>query len=255
MQSTNGNSYYHGLALGLRKRLSYGLQLQLAYTYSKAIDQFSGTTNASDMLSQSQRGIYYWDMNQARGLSAFDIRNSFVSNLSYELPFGKSLAGPAGTLARGWQLNAIINVLDGHPLTLFDNNAAQQARIGSVEAMRVDLVPGGKANPVLGKPERYFDPSQFAPSQPGFFGNLGRNTLTSPGMATLDLSLFKNFKIGEESRLQFRSEFFNLLNRANFGAPDATPFTSRGLPNPTAGRIVETSTKARTIQFGLRFNF
>ena len=254
-QSSNGNSYHHGLALGAQKRFSRGLQLQLAYTLSKTIDQFSGTVSGGDNLPQTQRGMYYWDFDQARGPAAFDVRNNFVTNFSYEPPFGQNLGGVAGALVSGWQLNGVLSLTDGHPLTILDGNTAQRNRIGSNEALRADLVPGGDNNPVLGGPERYYDPSQFTPSQAGFFGTLGRNTLTSPGVATFNLSVIKNFHFTEESRLQFRAEFFNLFNRANFGTPDTTPFTTSGRADANAGRITATTTKAREIQFGLRFVF
>jgi len=255
LQSPNANAYHHDLALGLLKRLSAGFQVQVAYTFSKTIDQFSGLTNSGDSLAQTQRGIYGWDMHLARGLAQFDIRNSFVSNFSYEPPMGKNLPGVGKVLLGGWQVNGILTLSDGYPLTVFDRRTAQRNRIGNVEALRVDLIPGGNNNPVLGGPDRYFDTSQFAPSQLGFFGTLGRNTMIAPGLAALDLSLFKNFDITEESRLQFRAEFFNLLNRANFGEPDAQLLTTSGAPNGTAGQITETRTTARQIQFGLRFTF
>jgi len=255
MQSSNGNSYYHGFAAGAQKQLSGALQFQMAYTFSKAIDQFSGVCSGCDGLPQSQRGSYYWDMHKVRGLAAHDIRNSLVTNFSYELPFGQDLAGFARTVVGGWQLNGVLTLVDGHPLTLFDRRTAQLNRIGSVEGLTVDLIPSGNNNPILGGPEKYYDPSQFSPSQLGFLGTLGRNTLTSPGLATFDLSLFKNFQFTEETRLQFRAELFNLLNRANFGTPAAFPFTTGGALDGNAGRISSTRTKAREIQFGLRFVF
>ena len=255
MQSSNGNSYYQGLALGARKRLTHGFQLQMAYTLSKAIDQFSGTVSAGDNLPQTQRGIYYWDMNEARGLSAFDVRNSFVTNFSYEIPLGNTLTGLGGALLQGWQVNGILTLVDGHPLTVFDTSSEQRRRIGSDEALRVDLIPGGNNNPVLGGPARYYDSSQFVPSRLGSFGTVGRNTLTSPGVASFDVSVFKNLEVSEGKQFQFRAEFFNLLNRANFASPDMTPFTTAGRPDANAGRITATTTKAREIQFGLKFLF
>lgn len=255
LQSPNSNSYYEGLTLGAQKRLNYGLQVQLAYSFSNTIDQFSGLTNSGDNLPETQRGIYAWDMQLARGPAAFDIRNNFVANFSYELPLGTNWTGIAGKAGKGWQFNGILTISDGHPLTVFDTVTAQQDRIGNIEALRVDLIPGGNNNPVLGGPVRYYDPSQFAPSQLGYFGTLGRNTLRSPGLAMFDLSLFKNFDLTERSRIQFRAEFFSLLNRVNLGEPDTTPFTTTGRPDANVGRITSTRTPARQIQFGLKFTF
>ena len=255
IQSPNANSYYHGLALGLQKRFSRGLQVQASFTYSKALDQFSGLTNSGDELPQTQRGIYAWDMQQAKGPSAFDIRRSLSSNFSYELPFGAALKGWTGAVVKGWQINGILAVSDGYPLTVFDTNSAQVDRIGSNEALRADLVLGGNNNPVLGGPQRYYDTSQFAPSRLGFFGTLGRNTLSAPGLATFDLSLFKVIETSEKTKLQFRAEFFNLLNRANFGTPDTNNFSATGQLNPSAGRITATRIPSRQIQFGLKYIF
>ena len=253
IQYPNANSYYQGGSLGLQKRLSGGFQFQAAFTYSKAIDDGSGLTSNGDELTQSQRGIYAWDMYLKRGLSQYDIRKVFVANLSYELPVGQGLTGAAGVLAKGWQVNSVITLSDGYPLSVEELSSAQAARIGDDENLRPDLIPGGNNNPVTGDPNRWFDISQFTPARIGYFGNLGRNTVTSPGLATVDFSLFKNIAIGT-GRVQFRLETFNLFNRANFGTPDMTAFINEQ-PNPTAGRITSTRTPARQMQFGIRWEF
>ena len=123
-----------------------------------------------------------------------------------------------------------------------------------MESLRVNLIPGGDSNPVLGGPDKYFDTSQFAPSEEGYFGTLGRNTLISPGLATMDFSVQKNFQLLESHRVQFRAEFFNLFNRPNFGTPVTTIFTN-GVLTSDAGRINSTRGSARQIQFGLRYSF
>ncbi len=252
-QSSNANSYFHGLAVGVQKRMAQGLQVQLAYNFSKSIDQGSGVTSGGDELPQGQRGIYYWDMQEKQGLSGFDIRNSMTTNFTYELPT-KNLTGIAGAIAGGWLVNGILTLTDGYPLSVHDNSATQNTLIGSVESLRVNLTPGGNSNPVLGGPDKYFDTTQFVPSEPGYFGTLGRNTLISPGLATMDFSVQKNFQFQESHRVQFRAEFFNLFNRPNFGSPGTTIFTN-GLLAADAGRISTTRGSARQIQFGLRYSF
>jgi hypothetical protein len=269
-QSSNANSYFHGLAVGVQKRMSQGLQLQLAYNYSKSIDQGSGVTSGGDELPQGQRGIYYWDMDLKRQLSAFDIRNTFTMNFTYELPT-QNLSGLAGAVVGGWQVSGILTLNDGHPLSIGDSSSVQEARIGENESLRVNLIPGADNNPVLGGPDKYFDTSSFLPSvcqgttmcapgdadyQPGFFGTLGGGTLTSPGLASLDFSLLKNFGITENQRLQFRADLFNLFNRPNFGSPSTTVFTNEVL-EADAGRISSTreAGRSRQIQLGLRYTF
>jgi hypothetical protein len=94
----------------------------------------------------------------------------------------------------------------------------------------------------------------------GTIGNVGRNTIIGPSVFNIDISLQKEFLLGGERRLQFRSEFFNLLNHDNFGSPSSgsqVVFSGASArPNPAAGRILPpTSTTARQIQLALRFSF
>jgi hypothetical protein len=109
---------------------------------------------------------------------------------------------------------------------------------------------------ILGNPKEWFNPAAFlAPSNTaanaGFYGNLARNTLVGPGLATWDFSTLKDTRIRERMTLQFRAEIFNLLNRANFNQPNEVVFTPSGV-SPTAGVITSTSTTARQVQFGLK---
>ena len=107
-------------------------------------------------------------------------------------------------------------------------------------------------------PQRYFNPAAFVLPTAGTYGNLGRNTVIGPGRTMADLSLVKNTPLGrisETSKLQFRAELFNLLNRANLGTPFNIPVTSTGGVDPRAGVINRTITTSRQIQFGLKFLF
>jgi len=109
----------------------------------------------------------------------------------------------------------------------------------------------------LGTPAEWFNPNAFIapPNNSGFFGNLRRNTLPGPGLATWDFSILKDTAIRERLHLQFRAEFFNILNRANFNTPTLIVATVAGntpVPNPAAGGITGTSTSARQIQFALK---
>jgi hypothetical protein len=292
IQSSNADSYFHGLAIGLQKRLSRGFQMQLAYNYAKSIDTGSGVTSSGDELPQGQRGIYFFDMYAKRGLSQFDMRNSMTVNFNYELPT-QNLSGLAGALFGGWQLNGIITLLDGHPLSVTDSHDDNTDAIGDNESLRANLIPGGDNDPVLDSrnPFQYYDATQFLPSvctgvgasagtiqnavannlpvckegEPEFvvgrFGTAGRNTLTSPGDANVDLSIRKTFRVTENHRLNFTAEFFNLFNRTNFGDPDESPFLSNGRPDPVAfgadpgGSQIDTAGPPRTIQLSLKYNF
>jgi hypothetical protein len=98
------------------------------------------------------------------------------------------------------------------------------------------------------KLSQYFNIRAFAPNAIGTFGNLGRNVLRGPGLANLDLGLFKDFPINENHSFQFRVEGFNALNRANFGSPVTR------LASPTAGAILSAGS-ARIVQLGLKYLF
>jgi hypothetical protein len=271
-----GNSYYQGLTISVVRRLTAGLQLQVSHTYSKNLDQSSSAGNNNGGYVQGQRANLFWDMDHRLGLSAQDIRNQFVTNATYELP-NTGMAGIGGAVLNGWQVNGILSMSSGPAFQALDVNRNQQTAMRNADGLRANLVPGGDTNPVIGTPsdgeERYFDASQFVPSvchggrlcqqgdpdyAVGRFGNLGKNTLIGPGAITLDFSLNKAFQLTEENMLQFRAEFFNMLNRVNYWIPDAQPYQLAGTTlraNPSAGTITSTRTSARQIQFGLRFTF
>jgi len=270
VQAPMGNSFYHGLAVNLRRRLAAGLQFQGAYTFSKAIDMGASSVNVQDSLAQTVRTSYYFDIGMAKGRSLFDIRNNFVGNMTYDLP-KSDRTGLAGALANGWQLSGVLTLADGFPFSLSDaGNTAQRTQFFSQDGLRPNLIPGGNNNPILGGPDMYYDVAQFVPStctgstvcragdpdyRVGHFGNLGYNTLTGPGYGTLDFSILKNFNVTEASRVQFRTEFFNLTNHPNFFLPNASPFLSNGTRDPQAGRITQTRGSARQIQFALKYIF
>jgi hypothetical protein len=107
---------------------------------------------------------------------------------------------------------------------------------------------------VLGSPNQWFNPNAFVLPTVGTYGDLGRGVYRGPGLADLDLSLFKNTKLTERTNLQLRAEFFNALNHPNFGTPNATVFSGTAF-NPSAGLITTTTTTSRQIQFGLKLFF
>jgi len=262
-QYPNGNSYHNDLALGLQKRLNNGFVMQVAYTLAKTVDDGSGVTSSGDNFVQGQRGDYAWDMKLKRGLSSFDVRHSFTTNFSYQIPAFKGVNGWRGVVVKGWQVNGIVTVSSGYPFEVQENRTAQVNAIGNRDALRPSLIAGGKTNPIHpGNPDTYIDASQFVLAPVGMFGNLGRNTLISPGLSDFDGSIFKYFNFTEEHKLQFRAEFFNLFNHPNFGAPvgnnganNAQLVNADGSPNANFGQITYTRTPARQIQVALRYIF
>lgn len=163
---------------------------------------------------------------------------------------------------RGWTVNSIVNLQDGIPGTpSLGFNPVLNGASGN-RGFRPDVAPGQSNNPILGRIDHWYDPEAFVlppanESGPGrVYGNLGRMTVMGPGLATLDLSLFKNNvvpSISEEFNIQFRAEFFNLLNHTNLGHPSfGRVLSSSGNPSATAGRIRSTNTTSRQIQFAIK---
>jgi hypothetical protein len=255
-ESTDVNSTYHAFQLSLNQRFSRGLQFQVAYSYSKAIDDASQHLGSQGRNAAS-RHEQWDDRKSARGLSNWDVRNNFTFNTTYELPFGSGLSGAARQLVNGWTVNGILTFTDGPPF-MIQSGVRGVRDANRNRRSRPDLAPGRSNNPVLGGPDQYFDPTAFVPQPLGTFGNLARNTVTAPGLANLDLAVNKNFPIREELAIQFRAEFFNITNHPNFFLPDVQIFSGNPA-NPSrrgaAGRISQTNTTSRQIQFGIKVLF
>jgi hypothetical protein len=171
-----------------------------------------------------------------------------VINASYALPFGQGkrfLAGATGFgrgLASGWTLNSIVTLQGGFPFT--PQLSYNPSNTGDTRnPVRPFVNPSFTGPVILGSPNKWFNPAAFLapPNNSGFYGNLGRDTLIGPGVATWDVSVMKDTRIREGTTLQFRAELFNILNHANFNTPNAVTFTPTGV-SPTAGIITSTST-------------
>ncbi len=192
------------------------------------------------------------------GLSPFDARHLAAINGTYELPFGTGKAFLNGgstwerKLVSGWMLGGIETLQAGFPFTPqlgFNPTNNGDTR----NPIRPSWNPAFHGNLIEGGPSQYFNPAAFMVPSNGTYGNVGRDVLIGPGLASLDLSLMKNTSLSERVSLQFRAEFFNILNRANFNTPNAVVFSSAtASPSATAGVINSTSTSSRQIQFGLK---
>ena len=155
----------------------------------------------------------------------------------------------------GWSTSAIVSVQSGLPFTpQLGFNPSNNG--DSRNPVRPSVNPDFRGKVIEGGPSQYFNPEAFVVPFAGTYGNLGRNTLNGPGLSELDLSLRKNTAISERVNLQFRSEFFNVLNHTNFGTPNTVVYSSASTtPSPTAGVITTTATTSRQIQFGLKLLF
>jgi hypothetical protein len=158
-------------------------------------------------------------------------------------------------LAEGWRIAAIETLQTGFPFT--PQLGFNPTRNGdSRNPIRPSWNPAFTGSVLPGGPNQYFNPNAFVLPPAGTYGNVGRDVLTGPGLASLDFSVLKSTSLTEKLHLQFRAEFFNILNRANFGTPNAVVFSSASsTPATTAGVITGTSTTSRQIQFGLKLLF
>ncbi len=251
--STDGNSSYHSMQFNVRRRFTQGLQFQANYTWGHGIDEGSqqwGTESATN----PQNVTNLRDRKFDRGATVFDIRHNFSFNASYELPFGRDLSGAAKVAAAGWQINSIVTLSSGIPLTAVTSfNRANNIEIRQPD--RPNLRAGASNNPKIGDVNRWFDTSVFELPPQGVFGDLGRTTLRAAGFAQWDFGLFKNFDLSEEVGMQFRAEFFNILNRANFGEPQNGIFNRDGSFRSNVGRVTRTVSTSRQIQFALKIVF
>jgi hypothetical protein len=247
----NTDSVYHALQLQFTRRLQKGLQAGAAYTWSNSIDTGSSSL-ASDTFTNTVQQLFF-DTKGSRGPSDFDIRHTFTANFIWELPGPRS--GPAALrwVAGGWQWGGLFRAATGTPFTPQIGGDPLGMKSSSTFD-RPDVVTG--CGPLeTGDPRHYINSACFAfPNPVTRFGNAGRNILTGPDQLALDFSLFKNMRINEGWRLQFRAEAFNILNHANFAPPvqNASLFGANGSPVATAGLITSTLTTSRQVQFGLK---
>lgn len=254
---SQGDSSYNALQLDVNHRFQDGLSLRGVYTWSKTIDD-GDSLNATTSGGEPALASNPFDLHADRGLANFDVRNVAVISAVYVLPFGhgksflNNSTGVANALAGGWTINSIVTLQSGFPFTpQLSYNPSNNG--DSRNPVRPYVNPAFTGPVILRKVNQWFNPAAFLapPNGSGFYGNLGRDTLIGPGLATWDFSVLKNIPIREKLNLQFRAELFNLLNHANFNSPNAVVFTPSGV-SPTAGLITATSTTSREIQFGLK---
>ncbi len=249
---TEGNSSYNALQTDVTRRLSHGVELRANYTWSKNLDMNSGPTGAQAQ-NQAQMILNRNDLPRDWGPSALNVTSQASISVRYALPFGKGVSGFAGKAIRGWQVNGIATLETGFPFTpLIGSNRSGDGDTRNPD--RPSLNPAFSGPILLRSPNQWYNPNAFILPAAGTFGSLGRGTFIGPGLADLDASLFKTTAVSEKVSLQFRAEFFNVLNHANFNSPNTTVFSS-GAVSASAGLITATSTTSRQIQLGLKLIF
>jgi hypothetical protein len=239
--SDAGWARFNSVSFRFEKRYADGFFFLGSYQLSKNTDNGSGEIEANDT-------AYAWDLNADESYARYDQRHRGGFSFGYELPFGPgkrwlSTGGAAAYALGGWQVQGIVRLASGFPLTVTSTNVCQ---CGSFVPQRVNLVAAGSFgildNPA---PTLWFDKTAYTVPANGTQGTAGRNTIRAPGTQQVNFSVSKRFPVGH-ARIEFRAEVYNLLNHNNFGNPDTN------ISNATVGTIT-TSDDGRNMQLGFRF--
>jgi Carboxypeptidase regulatory-like domain/TonB dependent receptor len=249
LATNDGNADYNGLLVSLRHRYTKGMSYGASYTWSHLISDYV------DNLTGGAEPQNSYNYAAERGDSMFDVRQRFVGYLTYELPVGRgkkylSDGGIASYILGGWQANTIVTKQTGTTIQLF---APDSSLSGGTHISRPDCVGDARAgasdNPRNGL---WLNPAAFALPGLGQFGNCGVGRYHGPGFTNTDISVFKIFPVREIMRFEFRAEFFNAFNHANFSNPGS--FFAGGAGGGF-GIISSTVGDPRIVQFALKLYF
>lgn len=235
---SNGNSSYHSMQLWLNRRFSERLAFQVAYTWGHAISDVSLTSFTNSTSDP-------FNFNLDRGDADLDRRHTFVSNLVYVLPSFQRWGKPANFILGDWQLNGIASYFGATPIEVITGVNT----IGTASA--VGQRPNYTGAPLYlntGDSTRHLNPAAFATPLPGQFGSLGKGSVRGKAITNIDFSFAKNWRFKERYSIQFRTEFFNVFNHANFTGFDTD------LRNASFGTL-NFAQSPREIQLGLKFTF
>ncbi len=272
---SGGSGNYNALVVDFRHDLSHGLQVRANYTWSKNLDDGSAwntSVSANTPAFVEVPQLPHLDY----GPAATDIRHLAAANATYDLPFGKGKAflGNSGALAdrfvSGWTLATIVNAQTGFPFSpqlgynpTGSGDSRNPVRPNRNTAFAGSLYANGSTSQRV---TQYFNPSAFSAPAAGFIGNARRDSLVGPRYADWDMSLLKSTQLTEATRLQFRAEFFNLINHTNLQLPNEVVYsagptqgtaaniaTAASLGSP--GVITSTANTSRQIQLGVKLLF
>jgi hypothetical protein len=233
-----GIANYNGLQMRAEKTFSHGFTLLIGYTFSRC----QNMANADNSGTNNQNAH---DLRADYGLCGFQIRNRFSASGIWDIPSG--LHGFMGGVTKGWELNSILQMQSGQPF--MPGIPGDWANVGNVFGWEeLNRVCDGNLPASRRSVSEWFDTSCFVPPERGTFGNSGRDILIGPPYHTLDVSLFRNFRVGENAKFQFRVEAFNSLNNGNYNQPGEA-YGQFGY-----GQIISENDK-REIQFALRLEF
>lgn len=255
----NGFSNYHGLQVRVEKRSEAGLYFLNSFTWAKAIDNASQAFDSSNGNGTSFQNIY--DIAADKGISNYDRKFNNISSLVYELPLGRGrrfLSNSHRTVdlaLGGWQINSIVNMRSGEPFTMSYTAAARSQVAPFLTLLGFNAFrPNISGDPLMPEGQRsvtsYLNRNNVSiPNYDQPFGGAGRNISRGYAFYQVDLGLSKNFSLTERFKLQFRAEAFNLLNKANFAAPNAN------ISSAAAFGTITSTYDPRKLQFALKLQF
>lgn len=239
-----GTSSFNALVISVEKRMTQGLTILAGYRWSKCLNESERAFFDANAYSSPNP---FFD----RGPCSYNVPHQFRLSYAWRIPSFKNLGFVGKHVIGNWETNGILNVRDGLPFTVSSgiDNSLSGIGMDRADIIGDPLLPDDRAK--ADKLQRWFNTQAFVTNALGTFGTSSRNLLMGPGLATVDFSVVKVFPLHggpfrEGQALHFRSEFFNLLNRANFNAPNSTVTAS------TFGRILSAG-DPRIIQFGLKF--
>jgi hypothetical protein len=243
-------SRYNSLQTILNRRFSRNVQAQVAYTWSKCIDDGAFAVGSFNGLSSTSARLEN-PFNQAldRGPCSFDVTHVLRVNGLAALPFH------GNRIVEGWQISGIVSTYSGIPFNVY--TGFDRAGFASGNDPRPNYIGG--CDPYAGARfvSEWFNPKCYSLQPVGTDGNTGRNSLRGPNFFNTDIALLKDTKVSEQFRIQFRAEFFNIFNHENLAFPNSNVFSASGAINGSAGHITASNAGStpRQIQFGLKVNF
>ena len=254
-------AHYNSLQIKAEtKSARHGIYALIGYTYSREYD-----TGFSDGLGSIIGATYFplpnWQ-NLDWGLSQINLNHNFTASVIYQLPFGKGKKwggnwnGVANALGGGWEMTVIEKATSGFPVFVVDSDNTSGAGLLNTDAQSL-IRPNQVCNPVLSNPtlSEWFNPACFAQPAAGELGNANRTPLSGPGFVNTDFSVIKHFVPREGMNVDFRTEFFNLFNHPQFGAPGGNNYGADFASPSTFAVINYTVNNPRLVQFALKLAF
>lgn len=276
------SSWYNAMQVKVTKSMAHGFQVQGSYTWSKSIDDSSGST-AGDTFQLDSVSQPWYDLSLNKGLSDFDVRHNLVVNGIWNVPAPKKLGLLGEKALGGWQVGVIMVMASGIPMPLSIASDLAGEVITTVQPPNVapgctaasmvnsnyrqslfllnpacfTLVPRTAANAAFcDSTGRGFAPALAASTCANIRGNLGRDVVIGPGLQNWNLSLYKNNpirRISETFNVQLRAELFNVFNHTNFApSSNLSPFNADGTPTSSFGQITSTQGDNRVIQMAIK---